>query len=251
MPKETMTSCERIMKALAFKEPDRVPLDTRISDAEIVERTKKALGRDAGRYLEGDTLFIRFKDKTNDEVFRKYLGDLPEGAAIDNWGVGLVPQKGPKDRTLAPVEIRPLENVNALEQLKEYPFPDMTEDWRHSHLEEAVREGRARGKAVVGQMSQTILESSYRMRGIERLFVDFYANPDYVDCLFDLFTESRVFMAKRFAEAGVDILRIGDDIATQRSLLISPHMYRERLKERHRDVIAAARKIKPGICLCT
>jgi uroporphyrinogen decarboxylase len=96
-------------------------------------------------------------------------------------------------------------------------------------------------------MSQTILETAYEMRGMEKLMLDFALQPEYVGFLFESLAERRRFQAQKFAKAGVDILRIGDDIATQRGLLVSPRLYRERIKPYHASVIAAARKINPDI----
>jgi len=96
-------------------------------------------------------------------------------------------------------------------------------------------------------MSQTILETAYEMRGIERLLLDFGENPEYVHRLFRELAERRRFQARRFAEAGVDALRIGDDIATQRGLLVSPAAYREFIKPLHASVIETARRINPDI----
>lgn len=247
MKQDRMTSRERVLCTLAFHEPDRVPLNTRIGDPEIVRLARAALGDAADRYLEGDVAIVQFEATTNDPVFRKYLGNLPEGARIDNWGVGVVPQRDSSGRTLASLEIGPLRDMTSLDELKEFPFPDMTEAWRHARLDEKIKDLRRKNKAIAGQMSQTILETAYRMRGMDKLFMDFYANPEFVTYLFDRLAEARVFMARRFAEAGVDILRIGDDIGTQRSLLVSPRTYREWIKERHRAVIAAARRVAPQI----
>jgi uroporphyrinogen decarboxylase len=100
---------------------------------------------------------------------------------------------------------------------------------------------------VLGQMSATVLETAYYLRGIPRLMVDFYERPEYVDYLFARIAEQRIFQARRMAEAGVDILRIGDDIATQNSLLVSPALYRERIKPFHAAVIRSARNVNPSI----
>src|ERR1051325_9724017 len=101
--------------------------------------------------------------------------------------------------------------------------------------------------AAVGQMSQTILETTYLMRGVEHLMVDFHERPAHVRMLFDKLTERRCFQARRFAEAGVDVLRIGDDVATQDGMLISPFLYRQRIKPHHATIIAAARAVNPDI----
>jgi uroporphyrinogen decarboxylase len=141
----------------------------------------------------------------------------------------------------------PLAKVDSVRELEGYPFPDVTVRECHAHLEEEVRVARRAEFTVVGQMSETVLENAYNMRGMDRLFVDFYERPDYVRALFERLAECRVFQARRFAEAGVDVLRIGDDIATQSGLIVGPAMYREWIMPCHARVIAAARAVNPHI----
>ena len=141
----------------------------------------------------------------------------------------------------------PLAAVDTLEHLAEYPFPDFPGSGADGRLQDKVEVLKAEGYTVLGQMSQTILETAYNMRGLEQLMIDFYEHPQYVEFLFQRIAENRHFQARRFAEAGVDILRIGDDIATQRGLLLSPELYRERIKPYHASVIAEARRVNPSI----
>jgi uroporphyrinogen decarboxylase len=96
-------------------------------------------------------------------------------------------------------------------------------------------------------MSQTILETAYEMRGIEQLMIDFHDRPDYVECLFEKIAQQRLVQARYFVEAGVDILRIGDDIATQQSLLVSPQLYRDRIRPFHELIVALVKERDPGI----
>jgi uroporphyrinogen decarboxylase len=141
----------------------------------------------------------------------------------------------------------PLANVNTVRELERYPFPDLATSGADGGLEHKVRQFQEDGYTVLGQMSQTILETAYNMRGIPQLMVDFYERPDYVEVLLNRIAEQRTFQARRFAEAGVDILRIGDDIATQRGLMVSPTLYGQWIKPLHRSVIAKARRVRPDI----
>ena len=198
-------------------------------------------------YLEGEFQYLEFGAREDRGRFRDYLPGLPAEARLSEWGVGSVDLKTAEGYHAGHFDYRPLVEVNTTAELAAFPFPDMTEAWRHEGLEEQVRAAKAQGYVVVGQMSQTVLETAYCMRGIERLFTDFYERPEYVHLLFERITEQRHFQARRFAEAGVDVLRIGDDIATQAGLLVGPPLYRDRLKPFHASVVAAARAVNPAI----
>jgi len=65
--------------------------------------------------------------------------------------------------------------------------------------------------------------------------------------LLDRITQLRIFQSQIFAGADADILALGDDIAMQTGMLLSPKMWRKWFKPRLAAVIDAAREIKPGI----
>ncbi|MHB0878096.1 MAG: uroporphyrinogen decarboxylase family protein, partial [Anaerolineae bacterium] len=123
----------------------------------------------------------------------------------------------------------------------------MREGWRHEDLAMQVAEIHGEGIAAVGQMSQTVFELSWALRGMGALLTDFHLNPELAAALLDQITEIRCFQAQRFAKAGVDVLRLGDDIGTERGLLMSPGMWRRWLKPRLRSVIESARLVNPAI----
>jgi uroporphyrinogen decarboxylase len=242
---------ETTQRALSHETTARVPFDSIGSTgsrevAAIVESLDLPPPVRA-RYLSGDFRYVMFASREDRERFRAYVPGLPAEAELSDWGVGSIPllteegyRAGHKDR-------RPLAQVDSVAELDRYPFPDLSEPWRHAGLDEKVAAAKEEGYVVVGQMSQTILETAYLMRGIERLFVDFHERPHYVQALFTHLAEQRHFQARRFAEAGVDVLRIGDDIATQQSLLVGPALYRKFIKPFHASVIAAARAVNPSI----
>jgi hypothetical protein len=71
---------------------------------------------------------------------------------------------------------RPLAGVNTVRDLERFPWPDVWDSKCHEHLAGETRKAKAEGYTVVGQMSQTILETAYEMRGIE---AGRRVNPDF------------------------------------------------------------------------
>lgn len=243
-------SRERVARILAHQEADRVPFDS------IGFPTGRArewcdelgLGQDEREcFTQGDFRYLTFNLEADREAFAPYLPGLPEEAEVSPFGVGRVALSTAEGHGAGHKYWYPLGELNTVEELEGYPFPDVTAEECHAHLEEEVRAARREEFTVLGQMSQTVLETAYSMRGMDRLFVDFYERPDYVRALFEAITERRCFQARRFAEAGVDVLRIGDDIATQVGLIIGPEMYREWIKPYHARAVAAAREVNPDI----
>ncbi len=240
---------ERILSALAHVEPDRVPLEFQahdpalrraISEADVPTQVRE-------RFLRGDVDILRCQERRNDPAFRSWHVDTPSEAIIDDWGRASLRHADSGESLLTRRLFYPLAKVHTPEGLAAYPWPDMTAHWRWRGLADAVRASHACGRATIGQMSQTLVELCYELRSMEQLFVDFRENPAIVERLFDIITDIRCVQARRLAEAGVDILRIGDDLATQQALLISPAMYRQWVKPRHRAVIDAARAVSPRV----
>ena len=243
-------SRERVARILAHQEADRVPFDAISFPTSRAQQWCDELGLSEDEracFTEGEFKYLTFRLEADRETYAPYLPGLPDEAEVTPFGIGRVALTTAEGHRAGHRYWYPLDGLNTVEELEEYPFPDVTAPGCHAHLEAEVEAARRDEFTVLGQMSQTILEMAYSMRGIDRLFLDFYERPDYVRALFEALAERRCFQARRFAEAGVDALRIGDDIATQVGLIIGPPMYREWIKPYHARVTAAAREVNPDI----
>ena len=134
-----------------------------------------------------------------------------------------------------------------LSELEQYPFPDVANDEYAADLASQVGQLHDRGVAVQGAMSQTIFELAWAMYGMENTMLAFYDNPDFVRFLFAEIAERKRAMALQFVRAGVDILRLGDDVGTQRGMMMDPKVWRTFLKPPLAAIIAAARQERPGV----
>jgi uroporphyrinogen decarboxylase len=93
----------------------------------------------------------------------------------------------------------------------------------------------------------TIFEQSWYLRGMANLMTDFFENPALAQVLLDRVTDLCCTVVRRFAESGVDLIRTGDDIGTQRGMLLAPDMWRRWLKPRLARLIEAAKRANPGV----
>lgn len=199
-------------------------------------------------FRSGDIRYMGAEPPAGDPaVFGQYLPDLPEGADISCWGVGRIALKSAEGYHAGHKYWNPLAGIDTVDELERYPFPDVAAFKSPEQLRAEVQAIQEQGFAVVGNMSQTILETAYLMRGIDRLLLDFYERPQYVELLFARLSQQRITQARLFAQAGVDTVRIGDDIATQQGLLVSPKLYREFIKPHHKAAIDAAREVIPDL----
>lgn len=237
-----MTSRERTITALKHREPDRVPVTLAYETPEGI----------AGRYghepyakhMRQDIYAVTMDPaQPMESVRQRYLPDVPEHAVIDGWGVARWYSSTGSSHAV----VGPLRDMTTTAELERFEFPDQGHEQYASHLEADVRKLHNRGVAVQGAMSQTIFELAWAMYGMENLMIGFHEHPDFVELLFDRITERRIAMAEHYARAGVDLLRLGDDIGTQRGMMIDPEVWRRFLKPRFASIIAAARAIRPDI----
>ncbi|MDH7571032.1 MAG: uroporphyrinogen decarboxylase family protein, partial [Armatimonadota bacterium] len=199
------------------------------------------------RFLHGDVDFYTGRTLPRPEAFAPYHRHTPPSVPIDEWGRASARHPASGELLLTRKIYYPLWEMERPDELEAYPWPEMTDPARWEGLAEAVSRGKRAGRATVGQMSQTIMEMGYELRSMERLLVDLHENPAFVHRLFQILTRLRCQQARALVEAGVDILRVGDDLGTQQALLISPQTYRTWVKPCHAAVIRAARELRPDL----
>jgi uroporphyrinogen decarboxylase len=240
---------ERIFAVLNRKVPDRLPREIKLTDP-LWETFHRVTGaEDVAEHFDLEVREVFFRPPQEMGDFHPYYPHgLPllinqPGWEIGEWGVGQTPGS-----LLHFTHIEsPMVNLTDVDELKCYPFPDLAKPERHQHLEAEVAAHHARDLFVVGFMEWTIFEIAWHMRGMDNLFADMAFNEAFAEYLLEQICERRCFMARRYAEAGVDMIRIGDDLGTQRAMLVSPGLYRQWLKPYHARVIAAARAVRPDI----
>jgi len=90
-------------------------------------------------------------------------------------------------------------------------------------------------------MECTVFEFSWYLRGMDNLFGDLLEENGIADWLLDWFTEYSIRKGRLAARAGVDTIALGDDVGTQRGMMMSLDFWRRHLKPRLAKVIAAIR----------
>lgn len=238
-----MTPRERVLAALSHRRPDRTPFELSFTPPMLETFQKETGALDPVEYFDLDIRSVGVKPTERQGDFSRYLPeDLPKGTTIDEWGVAHRPGSMYHFTKM----IHPLANVNTVRMLEEYPFPDITAEYRVSHLPDAVARLHDAGYFVDG-FAGHIFEQAWYMRGMEAFLTDLVLNPSLAEALLDTIVDMNCHVARRLASAGVDMLRTGDDVGTQKALMMSPDMWREWFKPRLGKVIAAARAVNPEI----
>lgn len=153
---------------------------------------------------------------------------------IDMWGV---PYKGADGDHYA-VDGSPLKTAQTLEDIENHAWPDPEDPAQFAGLRERARDLYENTGYVIGAdaIKAGPLMSCLQIRGYEQFFIDMMVNPEFADALMKKVTDLLCRMWTRFMdEVGpyVQIAYVTDDLGTQTSLLLSPKLYRKRVKPFH------------------
>ena len=244
-----MNNRERLLTALKRCKPDKVPKSFDLCPSQVKKFREKTGKDDYYEYFDFEfrPVDIRLTKLRTD--FTRYLGSIPENIRIDEWGIGHW-QKNPDvhfERLL-----HPMKGFKSCKEIGNYPFPDVDAEYRYENLATQVNSLKQAGLATMAYVEPiggTVLWTAYKLRGMENLFVDFMLNKDFAAVLLDKVTDLLCAMARGYAKTGVDIIELSDDLGSQKSMLISPAIFREWIKKRLLKIIQSIRKINPEVCI--
>ena len=77
-------------------------------------------------------------------------------------------------------------------------------------------------KVLAGSHRDTLWEKSYMLVGMENMMDYFFSDPGYVKEILRRIMDFQMGIARHYVDAGIEIAMLGDDLGTQRSLLLSP-----------------------------
>jgi len=257
-----MTPRERVLTAINHEQPDRIPLIIGVNNAtgikmkpykgikditginapdnyiyewpelgtaEIDEATLRRLHSDVRGVLDLEPEKVRKRNRERD----------PRSDYIDSWGSG--------QSEITPGDwfpgIHPLPEARTVEDLEQYQgWPDMLDPSRIAHVKAtALRLAEENQFAILATPWLLFpFERAHAMQGMEPFLLNMAMDPDFTRAMLEKIADYCKQLMGRFLEElgeNVDIIKIGDDLGTQNSLLISPQMYRDIIKPVHADFI--------------
>ena len=258
----SMTSRDRGLTVLNHEEPDRVPIVIGVSNAtgikmqpyqgikriaginapdkflyqwpelgtaEVDEATMARLHSDVRGVLDLEPVATR----------RRNQNRAPHDDCIDSWGSGQV-EVNPGYWFPG---IHPLIDATTIEELENYPhWPDMSDPSRVAHVADDARRLAVQNEYAIMATPWLLFpfERAHAMQGMEAFLLNMAMYPDFARALLEKIAGyCKTLMGRFLDELGdnVDIIKIGDDLGTQESLMISPQMYRDLLMPIHADFI--------------
>ena len=259
----SMTSKERVLATINHEEPDRVPIVLGVSNAtgikmKTYQQIKALEGIEApdeyiydwpglGTAKVDETTLQRLQADVRGvldlepEAIREANRMRPEGVPYrDSWRWDYYANLQEGDPR---ADKPPFRDVDTIDAVFDYPWPDTDDPTRYAHIKAQARKLAEANEYVIMGTPWLLFpfERANGMQGMDQFLLNMALNPDFAKALLGKLTEiSKEIMGHFLAEAGqyIDIIKIGDDLGTQESLLISPKMYREILKPFHADLIA-------------
>ena len=251
-----MSGRERALKAFGKIEglPDRVPFqfDLCRSLTEVFGRRLGIAPEYAHSYYEDLTYRI------SANAIRTALGSdcIVVGATVPS---GYAPAPAGPDVTInefgmwmKPTELYveavkcPLASVDSAAELAEYSLPDPYAPGRFDAARRDIDRFR-KDFFVIGDVELSLFELAWHLVGMEKYLIDFSLEKPWIESLNDMVEGWTTSLALQLISVGVDAIWLGEDLGTQTSMLISPDMWRERLKPRYARLIARLKQANPQI----
>jgi uroporphyrinogen decarboxylase len=249
---------DRVAMALAGEEPDRCPMQISFTP-EFARRLRENLGIEGtlnaargGEHnpLGGGNTHELERAIGVDLILTSvgWAGEIHHGAGdyTDEWGVGWREQAyetryGSGHYT--EMVVHPLADEGAIGS---YRAPDPLRPELYDDARTAIR---AFGDEywIVGVTQCTAWETAWALRGFERLLMDLVEDPDLVDQILELPFRYHLAAAERLATMGVDMIWAGDDVGTQRGMLVAPALWRRHLKVRMAEFVTRVKVASPSV----
>ena len=255
MKQIVLTSKERVLMALANREPDRVPINYAANPG-INQRLMEHFGLKPDTY-EGwkglqERLGVDFRGVGVPYTGPRLHADIPErGDQVDDWGVHRKRAEHESGGYLDFCDF-PLQNASE-EEVARWPMPS-PDHFDYSGVEEWCRRYREFAVWTGGPGVGDIINSNGFLRGMEQTFVDLITDDPAGLLLARRRTEIWLEIVRRTLEAGhgeFDFLWLGEDLGTQRGQIISREVYRKHIRPAHQRFVDLAKSFDIPVMIHT
>ncbi len=125
--------------------------------------------------------------------------------------------------------------IDSLAALRQYRWPDPDDErWCGRVGERAAQQQDADAVFVAGRHRDTLWEKAYLLCGMERMMQWFLCEPAAAREVLHRIMDFQLGMARHYLAHGIEVAHCGDDLGTQRGLLLSPRLIAEFLVPEYR-----------------
>lgn len=238
-----MISHKRALNAINNRKPDRPPLDYS-GTPEVTARLMDYFDIDNQEDLLCK-LGVDFRNVSPGYTGPKELIGMDWGARAgkDMWGIEWKSIET-KYGTYYEIASNPLSKVNSLEEIEKYNWPDP--DWVDlSNLKDEIEKINYKERKAIGFFGGRIFSNAWALRGFERFLMDLISRPEIATMIMEKvfnFHNEITNRALGVTDGLIDIITSGDDIGTQNGMILSPELWREKVKPWTRKLIEPFKK---------
>lgn len=240
-----MTKRENIIRILKRQDGEHIPFELSFTPKLQKEFEQRTGTDNVAEYYDFDFRRVGLNPSRIKLDFSRYYEgkSLKKGYYLDNLGVAHEP--GSVEHFTH--RVSPLVGSDTTtKDIEEYPMSDREADYRYEGKDKHVSDIHKKGYAVCAWVGHTF-ESAWQIRGMEDMLMNFYDNPKLAHTLLERIAEKNIVASRKFTEAKVDIVMLGDDVGTQTGMMMSPDIWREFLKPRLERQIKAAKDVNPDV----
>uniref|UniRef100_A0A7V4WL84 Uroporphyrinogen decarboxylase (URO-D) domain-containing protein n=1 Tax=Candidatus Caldatribacterium saccharofermentans TaxID=1454753 RepID=A0A7V4WL84_9BACT len=246
-----MTSKERVIVALSHEEPDRVPITASFTP-EFASRLRQHLGLPPQDLNPHGGVVHDLEEALGLDIIQYSVGIAnsyyasSEDVYVCEWGITWkqVEYETPFGRgRYTEIARYPLSQD---ENIASYVPPDPHREELYAPLQEVLKR-YGKDYFILGVTVCTIFEGAWYLRGLERLLMDMVTDEEKANAILDIPFYFHLEAAKRLVMMGVDGIWLGDDVGTQRGMLIAPDLWRKYLKPRMAVICSELKRLNPDI----
>lgn len=254
-----MTPRQRILATLNHEPPDRTPTDGWFHP-EVIEALKQHYQTDDwsvvldGLGIEGwvDLSPYVVPAGSGEEVLSQFghasgrpARWLDERSYEDVWGVRF---RTSEDGRYREWRSGPLEDAQTAADVERFGILREFTIREPDDYAEQVTKLKGDGQFVFANVENPF-RRLWNLRGYENALMDYVANVEVLEAVYDALYTLYTDMARRIARAGVDMMRVIGDFAMQDRIIMGPELWRRFDKPRLAELNAAARAVSPELIL--
>lgn len=237
-----MTPRENFLRAMRRQDPDHIPFYFELCPSHKEEFRSRYGVEDYEEFYGFDVRTFFYTPTQHPNDYLPYHKPLKPGTTIDEWGVAYEPGSIAHFTKF----LSPMADFDDPQQVWDFPMPDILADYRWEPLYKQVEECKARGFAPVFNAIQ-IFEPAWYLRGLENMLADMMCDEEMAEACLKRMADHQVKVARKVAECGFDMILFGDDVGTQKAMMMSVDLWRRWLKPDMKRAIAAAKEVNPDI----
>lgn len=252
-----MNGRERTLRALDLGQPDIVPTYVHAMNVASIIRIGRHFAEGLPEVMPlhlmtprqtmnvADTLMLIHEELDIDGITAVPLEseeDIGGQRFRNEWGI--VKERSPHG---LPVPVG--HPIGSAADLDAYRRP--TPDPHKAAFVARIQRDRFHGRKALYFMVRGVFTSSWYLRGMERLLMDFVRAPELVERLARLVTDYDLELLELAAAHGVDVIVLDDDLADKHNALISPRHYRRLVAPFHRELVERAHALGMKVLLHT